>query len=191
MSVPPYLFGRRAALGAVAVALATAAVLTWALYATFLAPDDPAATDALDRLARLQAEAAALPQLEAEMSALKAQLGARSNLLPGDSDALAQAALQSDVKAMAEVDAGEVRSAFALPPVAEGGLTLVSVQFDIVLPIAKLRALAYAIESRSPDLFLSSVDLAGPQTWPTDGKAPEPQAEIRWTVSGYRRGAAP
>jgi len=190
MSVPRYLLGRRAALAAVAFVVVLLGALAWAAYLMLLAPDDTDVSDARDRLARLQAQAAALPQVQAQMAALTAQLGSQPNLLQGDSDSIAQAALQSDVKAIVEANSGEVRSANALSPTPERGMSLLSVQFDIVLPVSKMSALAYAIESHAPYYFLSAVDVAGPQSWPADAKAPVPQMEIRWTVSGYRRSAA-
>lgn len=186
MTAPALLLGRKAALTAVSLAGVTlGALLIW----FFLVPSADSSDAAIERLGALQAEAAALPRAQAQYAALRGEAQAQPSLLQGDSDALAQAALQSDIKSLVEANGGEVRSAFAVPPAAEQGLSLISVQYDVTIPLSKLRPLAYAIESHVPYLFLSTIDVAAPQSWPADKAGTDPRIELRWTVSGYRGGA--
>ncbi|MEI9988937.1 MAG: type II secretion system protein GspM [Rhizomicrobium sp.] len=185
MTVPAILLGRNAALAVVGAGLAVVLGLALWTFSAALVPGDE--TEALQHLAALQAEASALPQVERAVVALRGQAKAQPGLLQGDSDALALSALQGELKSMIEANGGEVRSSFALPPAPENGLAALSIQYDVTLPVTKLRGLLYAIESHLPYLFLSSVDIAAPQTWPSDPRAPEPRIEARWTVSAYRR----
>ncbi len=190
MTVPAFLLGRRAALAA--LLLATAAILSLAAagYGFAAGSTDAPAADRLHQLGVLKGEAAARPDVERALAALRLQAAAHPSLLRGESDALTQAALQSELKTLVEADGGEVRSAFALPAVAQNGLTLISVQYDITVPVTKLRRLAYDIESHLPYLFVSGVDVTAPQSWPSDPKAAAPRVELRWTISGYRRSAS-
>jgi hypothetical protein len=191
MTIPAILFGRRAAITAAALSLAVMAAAAFGAYWLVFGGDGDSADDTVRRLAVLRAQAAALPQVEAALTALRVQAEAQPGLLQGESDAVSQSAMQSDLKSLIEANGGEVRSAFALPPDAADGLALLSVQFDLTLPVSKLRGLIYAIESHVPYLFLSAVDIAAPQAWPSDPKAAEPRVEVRWTVSGYRQKELP
>lgn len=190
MTIPDFLLGRRAALAALALG-ATAAVAAIALAGAWLLSGADTQSDRLHELALLQARAESRPQVERALSVLRLQAASHPALLRGESDAIVQAALQSDIKSLVEADGGVVRSAFALPAVAADGLTLISVQYDITVPITKLRQLTYGIESHVPYLFVSAVDVTAPAAWPADPKAAEPRVEMRWTVSGYRWSAGP
>lgn len=186
MTVPAALFGRRSAL----IALGSAGLLLLLLLGTFIyliaGGASEEARENIADLSRFRAEAAARPQVERAYATLRTQAANLPTLAHGENDALAQSSLQSDIKAMVERAGGEVRSAFALPPSKDHGLDLVSVQYDIAVPATRLHELAYALETHLPYLFMTSADVTAPQTWPTDPKAPEPQLELRCTLSAYR-----
>ena len=158
MTVPALLLGRKAALAATAICSVVLVGLAIGVYANMLDPADAFSADAIQHLALLQAEGAALPQVERALAALRLQAKSQPGLLQGDSDALAQSALQSELKSIVEINGGEVRSAYALPATSDAGLSLLSVQYDLTLPVNKLRGLVYAIESHAPYLFLSAAD---------------------------------
>jgi hypothetical protein len=186
VTLPSALIGRRSAL----IALASTFLLTVLFVATLIfwliGSANEEASENLADLARFRAETAARPQVERALAALRAQAANLPIFVHGESDALAQASLQSDIKSIVERAGGEVRSAFALPPTSEQGLDLISVQYDVTVPATKLHELTYAIETHLPYLFITAADVTAPRTWPTDPKAPEPQLEMRWTVSAYR-----
>ncbi len=190
MRVPAFLLGRRAALIALVLGTTTVALLlALAMTTLFHGSLDPD-TD-VQILARLRAQAAARPQAERALATIRAQIATLPSLVRGETGALAQAALQGDLKAIAEANGSEVRSALPLPVVTEHGLERLSIQYDLVVPASKFRAFVHAIESHAPYLFVSSVDLSAPLSWSTDSKAPEPKFEVRWTISGYRRSDLP
>jgi len=191
MTVPAVLFGRRSALIALtSTGLALLLLIGTILYLIIGGVNEEASENRAD-LSRFRAEAAARPQVERAYSALRAQATNLPTFARGENDALAQSSLQSDIKAMVERAGGEVRSAFALPPSKDHDLDLVSVQYDITVPATHLRELAYALETHLPYLFVTAADVTAPQTWPTDPKAPEPQLELRCTLSAYRWSGAP
>jgi hypothetical protein len=191
MTIPASFFGRKSALLALGTASLTVVVLlAFTLFVIVGSANEEADENHAD-LARFRAETAARPYVEKALAALRAQAANLPSFAHGDSDALAEARLQSDVKAMVEHSGGEVRSAFALPPSHEHGLARLSVQYDITVPATHLHELAYAVEAHLPALFIMQSDITAPQTWPTDPKAPEPLLELRWTVSAYRSSGAP
>jgi len=186
MTVSAVLLGRRAALTALAAAGILATLLVAALVYLIIGSESEETRENLADLARFRAETVARPQVAHALSSLETQAASLPIFSHGESDTLAQATLQSDIKKMVEGAGGEVRSAFALPPTKEHGLDLVSVQYDVTVPATRLHDLAYELETHLPYLFLTSMAVTAPQNWPTDPKAPEPQLELRWTVSSYR-----
>lgn len=141
----------------------------------------------LHRLAVYRAEAALRPALEAEVKSARQRLAALPGQVAGTSAPLAQASLQSAVKALVDQNGGEIRSAQVIPATRSNGFETIAVQYDLVLPVTHLSALAYAIESNAPDLFIDDADITMPQNWqPGNPQAPEPEVEVRWTIHGYR-----
>jgi hypothetical protein len=191
MMVPESLLGRRAALTALAAACLIAIFGIGLVFLLLVAGARSEAQDNLADLGRFRAEVASRPLVEHALAIVRSQASSHPAFLHGDSDALVQASLQSDVKAMVEAAGGEVRSAFVLPPTPDHGLDLVSVQYDLMLPVTRLHDLAYAIETHTPYLFVTAAELSAPQNWPTDPKAPEPELELRWTIAAYRWSPAP
>jgi general secretion pathway protein M len=189
MTVPAFLLGRKAALAGATLACAVVIFALFALSDWAVGGDEAPRAERLQRLAALQAEVASLPRLHHALVTLRREAASYPGLLRGDSDATTQAALQSDLKSIVEAQGGEVRSASPLPASDEEGLHRIAIQYDLTVPLSKLDDLIYAIESRTPYLFLDDVDIASPP-WPSDAKAPEPRIEVRWTVSGYRKGGS-
>lgn len=189
MTVPEFLLGRRAALTGALTLLAVAIVALAVLARVLLGTGTGTQAERLGQLAELEAEAALRPDAERALTASRAAVAAYPGLLHGDSDALTQADLQSDVKSIVEANGGEVRSASPLPASDEHGLRRIAIQYDVTLPLSKLDDLAYALESHTPYLVLSAVDIVAP-AWPSGDKPVEPRIEARWTVSGFRKGGA-
>ncbi len=186
ISVPSYMKGRRAAIAAVAVAGALFLLLVVAPLAFVLFAQSDAESEALNQLAHYRAEIAARPALEAELANLREKLSTVPGAIAGDSAALAQAQLQSDVKSLVENNAGAVRSAQILPVSDASGFDVIAIQYEITLPITHLRDLLYATEAHSPYLFIDNVDIAMQQDWrPAEAQTPEPVLLVRWTVRAY------
>lgn len=142
---------------------------------------------ALHQLAVYRAEAGIRPALERELKEARQRLSSVPGQIAGTNAPLAQAALQSDVKALVDRNGGNIVSAQIVPTTKTDGFETISVQYDLVVPVTRLSDLMYAIESHTPYLFIDGASISMPQIWqPGDAQAAEPKVEVRWTIHGYR-----
>jgi hypothetical protein len=189
MSVPQHWRGRQGALIAAGAAAFLALVLIAALGVLIFGGQSDATDEATRQLATYRAEVAERPELEAQLRALQAQAASTPGLIVSDSAALAQSQLQDDVKAIVTASQGEVRTAQVVPVSSVDGFQLIAVQYDLMVPMARLRDLTYALETHSPYLFLDEADIVATQDWQSgDPQIANPMLEVRWTVHGYRWG---
>lgn len=190
MAVPQFLLGRRAALAALCVGLVILTLLVVLPIMAVYASQQQENSDSLYQLALFRAEASTRPQLELELQSLRQRGSATPGLITADSVSLAQAQLERDVKAIVEANGGEIYSAQISASSRIGDLDIVLIQCDLSIPIARLSALVYAIESHSPYFFIDRADIAAPAGWQVGGNTPSaPKLEIHWTIRGYRWGA--
>ncbi len=184
----PLLKTRAAALAALgAVLLLFGIVVVTPVVAAFSAQSDET-DDALQQLGRYRAEIAAKPALEAALRDLNQKGASVPGVVEGESVALAQAQLQSQIKTIVETSSGNVRSMQILPVTQKGGFDVIAVQCDLSVPQNKLKALAYAVASHAPYLFVDEASITAP---PADVDAPQihdVMLDVRWTVHGYRWG---
>jgi len=183
------LKGRKPALAAFAVVVALLlSLIATPIVSVFAAQSDD--TDAaLHQLAIYQAEINSRGALESELADIRARASAEPGLFKSDSTALAEAQIQSAMKAIVASNQGEVRSAQPLASTRQGGFEVISVAYDIVVPLARLNSLVYAIESHAPYLFVDDAELTAGQAWDTGELAPTgniPKLEVRWTIHAYR-----
>ncbi|MBL6854209.1 MAG: hypothetical protein ISQ86_12545 [Alphaproteobacteria bacterium] len=191
MNVPAFLLGRPAALSAAVTGAGVIVVLVVGVFLTALSAMEGSRQDDLDQLAQLNARAADIPRLKQALTTERLQAKALASLVAGDNEAGAQAALQREIKSLVEANGGEVRSSLVLPSQRVQGLSAISVQYELSLPVTKLRDLSYAIENHAPYFFISDANVSAPQSWPTDAKGPTPHIDVRWTVRAYRWSSAP
>lgn len=138
-------------------------------------------------IADYQRRIALRPTIEARLAQMKQREAATTGLIGGTSAELAAANIQNIVKTLVESEAGQVRSAQNLAPVTADGFQRVDIQYDVSLPMTRLKAVAYRIETSVPYLFLDDVDMHAPESWQGAGIAADvPNLEVRWTVHGYR-----
>jgi general secretion pathway protein M len=184
----PFLKTRAAALCALAVGLALIALLVVTpVVAAFSAQDDEI-QDSLHQLGVYRAEIASKPALEAALKDLNRKGASVPGVVEGDSIALAQAALQSQIKSLVETSGGTLRSVQMLPVAQKGGFDVIAVQCDLSVPQARLKDLAYAVASHAPYLFVDEASISAP---PADLDSPQlhdTALDIRWTIHGYRWG---
>jgi Type II secretion system (T2SS), protein M subtype b len=184
----PFLKTRTAALGALAVALALIALLVVAPIAAAFSAQDDETNDALHQLGVYRAEIASKPALEAELNDLNRKGASVPGVVEGDSVALAQAALQSQIKSVVESNGGSLRSTQNLPVTSQAGFEVIAMQCDLSVPQARLKDLAYAIGAHAPYLFIDEASITAP---PADLDTPQVHdvmLDIRWTIHGYRWG---
>jgi len=187
------LKGRRPALTAFTLALTLALLLIAAPIVSLFAAQGDDIDDALQRLALYRAEISSRSALEAQLDELRSRAASEPGLIKSDSSALAAAQIQSAMKTIVENNQGEVRSAQPLPATREGSFEVISVAYDIVVPLAKLNSLSYAVESHAPYFFIDDATLTAGQAWDTGEAAAVgtiPKLEVRWTIRAYRWSAS-
>jgi hypothetical protein len=107
--------------------------------------------------------------------------------LSANTATLAQAQLQSAMKTIIESNGGVLLSAQILPPESVKGFDVVAIQYDLTLPLSRLRNLLYGVETHTPYFFINEADILMPANWyPDNAQAPDPTLELRWTVHAYR-----
>jgi len=190
MNVPAFLLGRQAALTAAAIAGGAVLLLVAGLFTLAFSVVTGSRQDSLDQLAALESRANDIPVLTRALKTERLQTRSLASLLQGESEANAQAVLQHEIKSIVEQAGGEVRTSLILPTEQSQGLSAIAVQYELSLPVNKLRDLTYAIETHVPYFFISDATISAPQFWPTDANAPAPQIEVRWTVRAYRSDGA-
>lgn len=187
-AAPAFLKTRTAALAALGVtAILFAFAVVAPVAAAFTAQSDEI-DQALRQLGFYRAEIAAKPALEAELRALDERGASVPGVIEAPSTALAQAKLQSEIKALVEANRGSVRSMQIMPVSAQNGFEIIAVQSDLTIPEGRLKDLAYAAAAHAPYLFVNEASVTAPPREPDDIQAREVMLDIRWTVQGYRWG---
>jgi general secretion pathway protein M len=191
MIVPEQYRGRRGALIAAAVAGTMLLLLIAGLGFLIFGGQSADTEEAVHQLAIYRAEAALKPQLEAQLKAVRERAAQTSGLIAGESPELAQSQLQDEVKAIVTANQGEVRTAQIVPASTVDGFQVIAVQYDLTIPMSRLRDLTYALETHTPYLFIDEADITSPQDWQSgDPQIANPMIELRWTIHGYRWGGA-
>jgi len=117
---------------------------------------------------------------------LDRQGAAVPGVVAGDSTALAQAELQSQLKTLIEANQGVVRSEQAVPSTTQGGFETIAVQCDFSIPESQLKNLAYAVGDHKPYLFVDEASISVASNDPDDMRNTQPMLDVRWTIHGYR-----
>lgn len=178
--------GRRSlkarALGAVALLLAGPLALILFMFSSSQHED---VNQNIRQLAVYRAEIAAQPTVASDLKTVHAHIASLPGLIHADSAALAAAQLQSAVKELVAANGGEIRSAQQLPTTRSNGFEIASVEYDLTVPMNRLRALSNAVAAYLPYLFIDKADLMAPTNW--DPKSTTvPNLEIHWVVEAYR-----
>jgi hypothetical protein len=179
--------GRHGALSALTLACALTIVLAGIVVTSLLHAAEGDTKTRLDQLAAYRAEIALRPSVDTTLKQALAHAASAPGLVQASSTALAQAQLESDIKSIAAANGADIRSTSILPSEKIRDFEIVSVQYDMSVPMSRLRDLTYSIETGTPYLFVDHVVIVAAQTWqPGDTGAHDPELDLRWTVRGYR-----
>src|SRR5215469_2905439 len=176
-----------------AAALGILALLPAAAYFGVILPlrDDYQQTEASiaqsrDALERYRYIAAALPERQAEMTALHQRAPARAGFLQGSNEMLVAAQIQNRLKALVEAAHGELRSTQILPPQEDEHLRRVAVRCQMELTMGAVQQVLYGIETAYPLLFIDNLDMrAHTQRRREAPPDQEPKIDVRFDVYGY------
>lgn len=182
--------GRLGQLAAIGVTLAGAALL-WLLIA---APIIGWYQTREDDLAQAQRVAARLIALDREIPALHKAVGAAGLqdasaqlLLPGGSDAVAGANLQSALQSLATNAGTSLDSSELLPAQQTGALRRIGMQVSVTASYPVVIALLQAIATARPRMIVNSLSL---DNTADAVSSQEPSMEADFTVIGFRAGGA-
>jgi general secretion pathway protein M len=128
--------------------------------------------------------AAARPQYEEQVAALRAEQPDPEWFLDGDTDALAAATLQDRIGSLVQSAGAELRSIQAAPAVEEEGMRKVGVTVELAAKTQALLRLAYAVEAGTPYLFITTAETIAD---PSQGGIEDPMLIVRLEISGYRQ----
>lgn len=131
-------------------------------------------------LQRMTALAARLPELQRQSSGERAPVAA---LLEGQSDAIAGAALQSQVQRMAAGAGAELNSMEMLPAEQRSAYRRIGLRVTTAAPWTILIELLRAIEQGSPRMLVDDLQLRAP---PIEMRASSPPIRAAFTVFAFR-----
>jgi hypothetical protein len=186
MTAPNFLRGRKGAFIALGAAVFVFLALVALPLAVMFRSQAADREQAMAQLEAYRAEEARRPALAARLAAL--QEGAKSvpGLLTATSAPLAQAQLQSEMKALIDRNGGSLLSAQLLPPTKVKGFDSVAIQYDLTIPLSHFSGLVYAVETHVPYYFVDSADFVMPPNWRPNAPTQDPSMEMRWTIHAYR-----
>lgn len=149
---------RALALGLLAMALAGLWFLALAPVIAAYQANTKAILEAQAVLARYQAVAAYQTTLDG-LGKVGDQSQTALQTLPGDSDAIALAGLQSTLQTIAASNGAQIQSAQALPQLQNGVFEMIGVQIDMAGDLAAIQHTLHKIETATPFLFVIRADL--------------------------------
>ncbi|HPF57783.1 MAG TPA: type II secretion system protein GspM [Candidatus Competibacteraceae bacterium] len=146
----------------------------------------------MDRLHNLERLAAARPELENAIQAIRNDQRTTAYFLPPAPPALAAADLQQRVKALVEGAEGTLLSIQALPVVEEGGMVRVAVSAVLQGNVDALQKVLHSLESQVPLLFIDNLEVTARQfrpRLPNGTIAPYTRVQLssQMEISGYLR----
>jgi general secretion pathway protein M len=138
-----------------------------------------------DQLARFERAAAMRPALLTQMKELEAQKESQGYFLTGDTDPLAAAGLQDQVRTLVMDKGGTLQSMQAMPGVEEKGLTRITLRVQMSGTTETLFEVLYVLESGNPILFVDNVDIQNRDGSGTSGDQAAGLLTVAFDLSGY------
>jgi general secretion pathway protein M len=139
-------------------------------------------------LGRMESLADAVPALRRQATQAPAAQAPQAALLAGATDAIAGAALQERVSAMAAQAGATLSSTEALPGEADGAYRRISLHVALTAPWPQLVHLIEAIETSPTGMLLNDLQLRSPPAVPG---GPAPPLDAGFTVIAFRAAGAP
>lgn len=141
-----------------------------------------------EKLAKYQQIARAVNALEAELAALQIAQASQAGYFPGESSALAAAALQNHVKNIVRSVGEDLRSTQVLPIRNEAGVTRVAIRVQLPIRMPGLQEVLHTLESGVPFIFIDNVDVRRRKTNRRRQDAlDDDYLDVRFDVTGYMR----
>ncbi|WP_095198079.1 type II secretion system protein GspM [Mesorhizobium carmichaelinearum] len=164
---------------ALAIAVVTACVLAWVVFAAFdsVASAQAGIEEKRELLGQLQSVAALAKRLD---SAASPQATANPEFLTGGSEAIIRGGLQTRLNAIAAANGVSVLSAGNAPVLSEAGVDFIGLRANLSGPLEGIHNAILAIETSLPVLFIREATLRTTDVRPAAGRTGDPElfAEI-------------
>ncbi|MGH7031073.1 MAG: type II secretion system protein GspM [Stellaceae bacterium] len=182
--------GRLVALGLVLLALGGLYFVAVAPLLDLYAQRAERLEDGRMLVPRLQAAAAALPELRARVALLRAAARTRKVTLDGASDAIASANLQSRIDGFATSIGATIGSTESLPPETRDGYRRIGLRFALSGPYETVVKLLAKLEEATPPLIVDNLQIHGVLRRPGLPMGGEAEADLDagFDVYGFRNG---
>lgn len=141
-------------------------------------------TDLSDRLARLKAAIARIPELKRSEAAAQQRLQAAGGIWTGTSEAALAAEMQNRLREAVSATKGVVKSTSQLRGADEQGLQTARIRFTVEGTLDTVQRTLSVIETARPVMFVDSLTIVAPATFPPDKP---PQLGLDMEVVGYMR----
>ncbi|BCG75576.1 general secretion pathway protein GspM [Mesorhizobium sp. 113-1-2] len=164
---------------ALAIAVVTACMLAWVVFAAFdsVASAQAGIEEKRELLGQLQSVAALAKRLD---SAASPQAAANPEFLTGGSEAIIRGGLQTRLNAIAAANGVSVLSAGNAPVLSEAGVDFIGLRANLSGPLEGIHNAILAIETSLPVLFIREATLRTTDVRPAAGRTGDPElfAEI-------------
>ncbi|BAV50736.1 general secretion pathway protein M [Mesorhizobium loti] len=164
---------------ALALAVVTACMLAWVVFAAFdsVASAQAGIEEKRELLGQLQSVAALAKRLD---SAASPQAPANPEFLTGGSEAIIRGGLQTRLNAIAAANGVSVLSAGNAPVLSEAGVDFIGLRANLSGPLEGIHNAILAIETSLPVLFIREATLRTTDVRPAAGRTGDPElfAEI-------------
>lgn len=186
MTLPEGRPGKLLALGILGLLLALAYVAVLAPLEALHASRAQEIAQLRERLAHLRRAVAELPQLRATLSEVRTRSAPDDLLLPGASEAVAAANLQSKVKDLFAETGTELISAEGLPAAAQGGQRRVGIRVLVAAELNVLANVLHALGAARPFLFVDNIEVHSNPAARLQAADKSAVLNIALNVYGYR-----
>ena len=149
-----------------ALALTILVALVGLVYVTVVQPviDDYTETSqSIDQMSgllqRYRRIAANLAPMQAQLTRIQQQPGAKDGFFTGVNDTLVAAQLQGKLRSAVEAARGELKSTQVLPPEDDGKMRRITVRGQLVSTLGAIQRVIYDLEAASPYLFIDNLNM--------------------------------
>lgn len=164
---------------ALTIAVVTACMLAWVVFAAFdsVASAQAGIEEKRELLGQLQSVAALAKRLD---SAASPEAAANPEFLTGGSEAIIRGGLQTRLNAIAAANGVSVLSAGNAPVLSEAGVDFIGLRANLSGPLEGIHNAILAIETSLPVLFIREATLRTTDVRPAAGRTGDPElfAEI-------------
>lgn len=180
-----HLRSERGALAALGVCAFVVCMIGGTLIFVLFAFAEEQGAASLAALGRSQAQIAQGPAMQQSLLSLNRALQEQPGVVGGETQPLAAAKLDGDVKSLLQEAGADVRSSQILPAGKSKGFQTIAIEYEFNVPMEKFQALLYALQSHTPFLFADDVTISAADI-SDESPNKAPPLHVQFTLRAYR-----